>query len=147
MNYRAAQLKETTKSAQLSKEVDKLIAAAEEMSLGPDENEFPALSVNHLSPDDVHEEFEVSPGKGDTAEMVEEESVIEMTDTQDLQTTSHLDVSTTEYLPCMLHVNSPKGILPRYSSWSLVCLGPSSLYSHNSGILLECYVDVQIILV
>nr|CAG4642374.1 EOG090X02WG [Evadne anonyx] len=134
-HFKAAQVKESAKSAQLSKEVDKLIAAAEEMSLGPDENEFPALSVNHLSPDDVNEEeFEVSPGKIDTTEMVEEESVIEVTDTQDLPTTSHQDVSTTEYLPCMLHVNSPNGILPRYSSWSLVCLGPSSLYSHNSGL-------------
>lgn len=42
--------------------------------------------------------------------------------------------STTEYLPGMLHTTSPAGLLPRWSSWSLVCLGPSSLYSHNAGI-------------
>ncbi|XP_047489241.1 nonsense-mediated mRNA decay factor SMG8-like isoform X2 [Penaeus chinensis] len=42
--------------------------------------------------------------------------------------------STTEYLPGMLHTNSPAGLLPRWSSWSLCCLGPSSLYSHNAGI-------------
>lgn len=40
----------------------------------------------------------------------------------------------TEYLPGMLHSLSPPGLLPSYSSWSLVCLGPSSLYSHNIGI-------------
>lgn len=42
--------------------------------------------------------------------------------------------STTEYLPGMLHTESPCGLLPKYPSWSLVCLGPSSLYSHNIGI-------------
>ena len=42
--------------------------------------------------------------------------------------------STTEYLPGMLHTMSPSGLLPKFSSWSLVCLGPSSLYSHNIGL-------------
>lgn len=43
-------------------------------------------------------------------------------------------MSTTEYLPGMLHSESPAGLLPSFSSWSLLCLGPSSLYSHNIGI-------------
>ncbi|XP_011266292.1 protein SMG8 [Camponotus floridanus] len=42
--------------------------------------------------------------------------------------------STTEYLPGMLHTESPSGLLPQFSSWSLICLGPSSLYSHNLGL-------------
>ncbi|KAL3280595.1 hypothetical protein HHI36_003827 [Cryptolaemus montrouzieri] len=42
--------------------------------------------------------------------------------------------STTEYLPGMLTLSSPSGLLPVYSSWSLVCLGLSSLYSHNLGL-------------
>ncbi|KAG5884758.1 hypothetical protein JTB14_029239 [Gonioctena quinquepunctata] len=42
--------------------------------------------------------------------------------------------STTEYLPGMLTLSSPPGLLPAYSSWSLVCLGASSLYSHNLGL-------------
>ncbi|XP_001844514.2 protein SMG8 [Culex quinquefasciatus] len=42
--------------------------------------------------------------------------------------------STTEYLPGMLHAASPAGLLPQFPSWSLVCLGPSSIYTHNSGI-------------
>ncbi|KAK0167296.1 hypothetical protein PV327_004714 [Microctonus hyperodae] len=42
--------------------------------------------------------------------------------------------STTEYLPGMLHTESPAGLLPQFASWSLVCLGPSSLYSHNLGL-------------
>ncbi|XP_011684996.1 PREDICTED: protein SMG8-like isoform X3 [Wasmannia auropunctata] len=42
--------------------------------------------------------------------------------------------STTEYLPGMLHTESPAGLLPQFSSWSLICLGPSSLYSHNLGL-------------
>lgn len=42
--------------------------------------------------------------------------------------------STTEYLPGMLHTNSPPSLLPQYSSWALVCLGSSSIYSHNLGL-------------
>lgn len=42
--------------------------------------------------------------------------------------------STTEYLPGMLHAASPAGLLPQFPSWSLVCLGPSSIYTHNSGL-------------
>ncbi|KAL7630023.1 UNVERIFIED_CONTAM: hypothetical protein RMT77_019855 [Armadillidium vulgare] len=42
--------------------------------------------------------------------------------------------STTEYLASMLTTSSPPGLLPQFPSWSLVCLGPSSLYSHNAGI-------------
>ncbi|KAJ8973619.1 hypothetical protein NQ317_003249 [Molorchus minor] len=42
--------------------------------------------------------------------------------------------STTEYLPGMLTLSSPSGLLPVFSSWSLVCLGASSLYSHNLGL-------------
>lgn len=42
--------------------------------------------------------------------------------------------STTEYLPTMLNSESPPGLLPRFSSWSLICLGSSSIYSHNIGL-------------
>ncbi|KAL0881402.1 hypothetical protein ABMA27_001270 [Loxostege sticticalis] len=42
--------------------------------------------------------------------------------------------STTEYLPGMLHTGSPAGLLPAFPSFSLVCLGPSSLYSHSAGL-------------
>lgn len=41
--------------------------------------------------------------------------------------------STTEYLSGMVHALSPPGLLPTFPSWSLVCVGHSSVYSHNSG--------------
>lgn len=41
--------------------------------------------------------------------------------------------STTEYLNGMVHTLSPVGLLPTFPSWSLVCVGHSSVYSHNSG--------------
>ena len=44
------------------------------------------------------------------------------------------EASTKEYLPGMLTLTSPPNLLPQYPSWSLVCLGPSSLYSHNLGL-------------
>lgn len=42
--------------------------------------------------------------------------------------------STTEYLPGMVHTLSPAGLLPQFPSWSLVCIGPSSVYSHSTGL-------------
>ena len=41
--------------------------------------------------------------------------------------------SKTEYLPGMIHTDSPAGLLPRFPSWSLVCLGKASTYNHNQG--------------
>lgn len=42
--------------------------------------------------------------------------------------------STTEYLPGMVTTNSPAGLLPQFPSWSLLCIGRSLIYSHNTGI-------------
>lgn len=45
----------------------------------------------------------------------------------------HRQPSTTEYLSGMIHNMSPAGLLPQFPSWSLVCVGHSSIYSHSSG--------------
>ncbi|XP_052821205.1 nonsense-mediated mRNA decay factor SMG8-like isoform X2 [Mya arenaria] len=42
--------------------------------------------------------------------------------------------STTEYLPGMIHTDSPSGLLPKFPSWSLVCLGKSTTYNQNQGL-------------
>ncbi|KAH8391668.1 hypothetical protein KR200_000051, partial [Drosophila serrata] len=42
--------------------------------------------------------------------------------------------STTEYLPGLVHTVSNFGLLPLFPSWSLACVGPSSIYSHNTGL-------------
>ena len=42
--------------------------------------------------------------------------------------------STVEYLPGMLHTGCPKGLLPKFSSWSLVKLGPAKSYSCHVGL-------------
>lgn len=44
------------------------------------------------------------------------------------------EYSKTEYLNGMLNSRSPKNLLPAFNSWSLVCLGSSSIYSHNLGV-------------
>ncbi|KAK2828689.1 hypothetical protein Q5P01_019723 [Channa striata] len=42
--------------------------------------------------------------------------------------------STVEYLPGMMHSGCPKGLLPKFSSWSLVKLGPAKLYNCHTGL-------------
>jgi len=42
--------------------------------------------------------------------------------------------STTEYLETMTHSDSPPGLLPRYSSWSLCCIGRASDYVPTKGL-------------
>ncbi|KAL7741359.1 hypothetical protein ACLKA6_013802 [Drosophila palustris] len=46
----------------------------------------------------------------------------------------HELVSTTEYLPGLVHMSSGCELLPLFPSWSLACVGPSSIYSHNTGL-------------
>ncbi|XP_053563364.1 nonsense-mediated mRNA decay factor SMG8 [Bombina bombina] len=42
--------------------------------------------------------------------------------------------STVEYLPGMMHYNCPKGLLPKFSSWSLVKLGSAKAYNFHTGL-------------
>lgn len=43
-------------------------------------------------------------------------------------------VSTVEYLPGMLNSSCPKGLLPKFSSWSFIKLGPSKAYNFHRGL-------------
>ncbi|XP_072231214.1 nonsense-mediated mRNA decay factor SMG8 [Leuresthes tenuis] len=42
--------------------------------------------------------------------------------------------STVEYLPGMMHSGCHKGLLPKFSSWSLVKLGPAKSYNCHTGL-------------
>ncbi|XP_015251559.1 PREDICTED: protein SMG8 [Cyprinodon variegatus] len=42
--------------------------------------------------------------------------------------------STVEYLPGMTHSTCPKGLLPKFSSWSLLKLGPAKSYNFHTGL-------------
>lgn len=42
--------------------------------------------------------------------------------------------STVEYLPGMMHSNCPKGLLPKFSSWSLLKLGSAKSYNFHTGL-------------
>ncbi|KAK7907065.1 hypothetical protein WMY93_015677 [Mugilogobius chulae] len=42
--------------------------------------------------------------------------------------------STVEYLPGMMHSGCPKGLLPKFSSWSLLKLGPAKTYNCHVGL-------------
>lgn len=63
------------------------------------------------------------------------EIVIKVGETgHDKEQSLYRQASTTEYLPGMVHTSSPSGLLPLFPSWSLACIGPSSVYSHNTGL-------------
>nr|CAG4637663.1 EOG090X02WG [Chydorus sphaericus] len=131
-HFEAAKLKGSSKSFQYSKEAEKLITAAEELSLGPEENEFPALSAaadadEHLSqqviaPAGVDEESPIeNVGEGLAIDETDRdasshsnlmEAVVAQSSSSESKSSSF--TSTTEYLPFMPHVQSPPGILPRY---------------------------------
>lgn len=84
--------------------------------------------------------FEPSTKEYKEATLAESEEPLSILSDRSNELTPNLErgllrqASTTEYLPGMLTVSSPPGLLPYFSSWSLVCLGPSSLYSHNLGL-------------
>jgi len=42
-------------------------------------------------------------------------------------------VSTTEYLPGMIHSDSPADLLPKFPSWYLLSHGKYSIYNPNQG--------------
>uniref|UniRef100_A0A3Q3WVS2 Nonsense-mediated mRNA decay factor SMG8 n=1 Tax=Mola mola TaxID=94237 RepID=A0A3Q3WVS2_MOLML len=44
------------------------------------------------------------------------------------------DTSLSLYLPGMIHSACPKGLLPKFSSWSLVKLGPAKSYNCHAGL-------------
>ncbi|EDW03572.1 GH11308 [Drosophila grimshawi] len=50
------------------------------------------------------------------------------------QKANQILISTTEYLPGLVHMCSGLELLPLFPSWSLACVGPSSIYSHNTGL-------------
>ncbi|XP_063699019.1 nonsense-mediated mRNA decay factor SMG8 [Culicoides brevitarsis] len=88
-------------------------------------------SQDNLSIPDSQE----SPSDKSDKESVEEddEIVIKIGEKTDEAHVERL-ISTTEYLASMIQVNSPQGVLPQFPSFSLVCVGPSSIYSHNTGL-------------
>ncbi|XP_071025289.1 nonsense-mediated mRNA decay factor SMG8-like [Oncorhynchus clarkii lewisi] len=51
-----------------------------------------------------------------------------------LQSLVQIQASTVEYLPGMLHSGCPKGLLPKFSSWSLIKLGPAKAYNPHTGL-------------
>jgi len=54
--------------------------------------------------------------------------------------------STTEYLPGMVHSNSPSGLLPKFPSWSLVLLSEYSAYNYLQGRHMFCLTSLDVAL-
>ena len=64
----------------------------------------------------------------------DEDHVVETTlQSDEMLLTTQRQHSTTEYLPGMLHSNSPPGLLPKFPSWSILQLGDYSSYNPATG--------------
>ncbi|KAH8333123.1 hypothetical protein KR074_006248, partial [Drosophila pseudoananassae] len=79
-----------------------------------------------------HETTSSGTSSGDT----ENELVLQLKEParKESPPTGGYSTSTTEYLPGLVHTISDFGLLPLFPSWSLACVGPSSIYSHNTGL-------------
>ncbi|XP_034828775.1 nonsense-mediated mRNA decay factor SMG8 [Maniola hyperantus] len=131
-SFRAAAVKGVEEAASQSESKE----AEEEEESEPPAAPSPATPRSPWTPPD-----ELSPGSA--AEEDEEEpepcsdtgiEVVTVQETTAPEKVISRQPSTTEYLPGMLHAGSPAGLLPAFPSWSLVCLGASSLYSHSVGL-------------
>ncbi|XP_066583120.1 nonsense-mediated mRNA decay factor SMG8-like [Prorops nasuta] len=141
-NFRPAQLFSTTKRKD---------SFSRDLSVPQGQTEACSLEVESLNDDitaygsggqsppnsDTNEEMPILSNKASLTPTDVDKVVIQVSES-DADTSKEKSLirqpSTTEYLPGMLHTESPAGLLPQFSSWSLICLGPSSLYSHNVGL-------------
>jgi len=90
----------------------------------------------HIEDEDVDDETEAGVASGD------EDNVVEAAlQSDDMLVTTQRQHSTTEYLPGMLHSNSPPGLLPKFPSWSLLQLGEYSSYNPSTGNCIVCCSD------
>ncbi|EZA51583.1 hypothetical protein DMN91_010427 [Ooceraea biroi] len=139
-NYRAAQLFSATKRQDSFSRNESSTPQGDTQacSLGADTlNDYGSGSQSPATSDPIEEDVPRLSNKTSLTPSDSHKVVIEVTDSDAENTRDKSLVrqpSTTEYLPGMLHNESPAGLLPQFSSWSLVCLGPSSLYSHNIGL-------------
>lgn len=112
---------------------DKL-SSDEEMSQSPPSQTRIRMQTNGNIVQRVSLDHEESSTPSDSDSMNEIVVCVGGEDNEDQSEKSmHRQASTTEYLSGMIHNMSPDGLLPQYPSWSLVCVGHSSIYSHNSG--------------
>ncbi|RUS78116.1 hypothetical protein EGW08_014124 [Elysia chlorotica] len=93
-----------------------------------------SLGQNALQAEDF--EPKASPGgsQREVAESGEDKQQVASPDLNQGKAKPLRQVSTTEYLAYMVHSRSPPGLLPKFSSFSVCRLGPSSLYSHMMGL-------------
>ncbi|XP_011865598.1 PREDICTED: protein SMG8 isoform X1 [Vollenhovia emeryi] len=142
-NYRAAQLFSATKRHDSfsrngsSTPQDTQACSLEADTLNDEITEYGSGGQSPAPSDPIEEDIPRLSSKTSLTPSDSHKVVIEVTNS-DAEASKDKSLvrqpSTTEYLPGMLHTESPAGLLPQFSSWSLVCLGPSSLYSHNIGL-------------
>lgn len=86
----------------------------------------PELFLTQSSDNDEYGEKQFSSGEEFVSDLE-----LNNTSPETSKARANLDVAS---LPSMIHTLCPPNTPARFSSWSLVCLGSSSIYSHNLGI-------------
>ena len=74
-----------------------------------------------------------STEKNDDAPLNDADEQIVEEESESKKSIARRQPSTTEYLPGMIHSYNALGLLPKFSSWSLRCLGKYSIYSPTQG--------------
>ncbi|XP_061384264.1 nonsense-mediated mRNA decay factor SMG8 isoform X2 [Danaus plexippus] len=129
--FRAASVKgATVKTQELSEVRQQLEVTEAESPQGEGSQRGSWSPPDVLSPGSARDEDEEDP-EDSSDEGIE---VVTVQDNGTTEKSISRQPSTTEYLPGMLHTGSPAALLPAFPSWSLVCLGASSLYSHSAGL-------------
>ncbi|KMY89615.1 uncharacterized protein Dsimw501_GD22229 [Drosophila simulans] len=99
-----------------------------------------SLKESQASSEQLSNSEQNTTSSGTSSADTENELVVELQEPakkearEDVGPTDAVSTSTTEYLPGLVHTVSNFGLLPLFPSWSLACVGPSSIYSHNTGL-------------
>jgi len=88
------------------------------------------IEIDDGKSEDDTEDIEAGCASGEDDNVVVESTL----DSHEMLTVAQRQHSTTEYLPGMLHTNSPPGLLPKFPSWSILQLGEYSSYNPATGI-------------
>lgn len=136
-DYRVLSMASQTPDMKLS--LESAITFSDNENHDGDERPLAQVEARDAEEEKEKNDGDENEGAGESCEVVDDEQsmneiVIQVGAAEDDSKGIFRQASTTEYLSGMVHTLTPTGLLPQFPSWSLVCVGHSSVYAHNSGI-------------